>query len=153
MTDQLIHDKNTDLYTITLDDQDGVQYVGNFKEYEIRRIFMVLVAHYCDCSPEFTTGFRGLVTGTDSDHAHERIIEWVGLPKSAQWRAQKLVKTGKLKGARAWLNILNTGIFINDWPGYIEDDEAEEPEEPEPEKEPEAPKKDDAQTLMDRWFD
>lgn len=143
MTDELTHNIEHDIYTLYLQEGDEVNLAYHFTANELRRAFMVLVAHYCDCSPECTTTLRGLVTGTYSDANHEQIIEWVGLPKSAQWRAKKLVTTGKLKGARAWLNIANTGIFTDEWPGFCEDEETDNEDTEEKE----------TQTKMDRWFE
>ena len=147
MTDRLEHDIKTDTYIVTLDQSDDDGPVSFFfSEYELRRTFLVIMAHYCQHDPVNTVSLRGLVTGTEKDTDIERPIEWVGAPSSAQYRARKLVESGKLKGAKAWLNIGNYGCYINEWPGIQEDEELE-PEESQPD-----PEEDKAQTKMDRWF-
>lgn len=143
MTDEITHDLATDIYTVCLDDGDGTPRVCyHLKNIELRRLFMVLVSHYCEHSPEVTHGLKGLVT-VDNGDGIERITEYVGAPRSAQYRGNKLVSTGKVKGARAWLNIGNYGICARDMPlDYdLEDDDPDA--DPEPEKDPET---------LDRWL-
>ena len=143
MTDEITHDLATDIYTVCLDDGDGTPRVCyHLKNIELRRLFLVLVSHYCEHSPEVTHGLKGLVT-VDNGDGIERITEFVGAPSSAQYRGNKLVSTGKVKGARAWLNIGNYGICARDMPlDYdIEDDDPDA--DPEPEKDPET---------LDRWL-
>lgn len=143
MTDEITHDLATDIYTVCLDDGDGTPRVCyHLKNIELRRLFLVLVSHYCEHSPEVTHGLKGLVT-VDNGDGIERITEYVGAPRSAQYRGNKLVSTGKVKGARAWLNIGNYGICARDMPlDYdLEDDDTDA--DPEPEKDPET---------LDRWL-
>lgn len=144
MTDEITHDLATDIYTVWLDDGDGngPRVCYHLKNIELRRLFLVLVSHYCEHSPEVTHGLKGLVT-VDNGDGIERITEYVGAPRSAQYRGNKLVSTGKVKGARAWLNIGNYGICARDMPlDYdLEDDDTDA--DPEPEKDPET---------LDRWL-
>lgn len=143
MTDEITHDLATDIYTVCLDDGDGTPRVCyHLKNIELRRLFLVLVSHYCEHSPEVTHGLKGLVT-VDNGDGIERITEYVGTPRSAQYRGNKLVSTGKVKGARAWLNIGNYGICARDMPlDYdLEDDDPDA--DPEPEKDPET---------LDKWL-
>lgn len=142
MTDEITHDLATDIYTVCLDDGDGPRVCYHLKDIELRRLFLLLVSHYCEHTPEVTHGLKGLVTADNGDGI-EYITEWVGAPKSAQYRGNKLVSTGKVKGARAWLNIGNYGICARDMPlDYdLEDDDTDA--DPEPEKDPET---------LDKWI-
>ena len=129
MTDEITHDLTTDIYTVCLDDGDGPRVCYHLRDIELRRLFLLLVSHYCDHSPEVTHSLKGLVTvvtGNDNEH----IAEWVGAPKSAQYRADKLVSTAKAKGARAWLNIGNYGTCQHDAPlDYDLDDDLDDAEQ------------------------
>lgn len=138
--DELTHNVEHDLYTICLKDDDEIRLCYHLSEYELRRVFLLLVSHYCDTYPEVTHILKGMVT-VDNGDGIERITEQVGLPKSAQWRANKLVSTGKVKGARAWLNIGNYGICAR---GTIPEDDDTDDDPPE----------DDAQATesLDRWL-
>lgn len=127
MADELIHDLATDKYTIMLDnapDAEGLKV--SVTNYELRRVFMLLISHFCETSPEVTHSLKGLVT-VDNGDGFDRITEEVGAPKSAQWRAKKAVEDGTAKGARAWLNIGNYGICAHNSPTLENDNEPEEP--------------------------
>lgn len=140
--DELIHTIQDDKFTIRLDKAPGIEWLSmSFTEYELRRIFQLLVSHYCDTYPEVTHTLKGMVT-VDYGDGIERIAEQTGLPKSSQWRGKKLVSTGKVKGARAWLNIGNYGICDRGTPEDNSDEDGDE-DAPEDAQQPET---------LDRWL-
>ena len=124
----------------------GIQKI-KITEHEARGIQAILSA-YLDAGQLINMAqWNGLVS-VDMD-GQETIYGWFGSFQVAQYVAEKQVKNGRTKGARAYALIGQYGAYVDNEPVISsEDQELKEPE-PEPKLEP---IQDPTQTKMDRWF-